>query len=121
MSRETNKDLPKLLRAMAASEDAKLHKHDVIYSAAADELQLAWDTLKRLQRSYKHFEQASTVRKSVGEGETCYTPEDVEKARTGLIMLRNKALEVGMMDWTVLLSHTIAVLAVMKRELFQEP
>lgn len=42
MSRETNKDLPKLLRAIAASQDAQKYGHDIIFNAAADELDAAW-------------------------------------------------------------------------------
>lgn len=35
---EQNSGLPKLLRAIAKSENAVMHKHDVIFNAAADEL-----------------------------------------------------------------------------------
>jgi hypothetical protein len=34
-----NKDLPKLLRAIAAGDDAKVHRHDIILNVAALEIE----------------------------------------------------------------------------------
>lgn len=42
MSRETNKDLPRLLRALASSDSARERRHDIVLNAAADELEAAW-------------------------------------------------------------------------------
>lgn len=37
-----NKDLPRLLRAMAAGTDAQESRHDIIFTAAADEIERLW-------------------------------------------------------------------------------
>lgn len=55
----------------------------------------------------------------IGEGDTSFTAEDVEELRTGLIELRDSALGAGIFEWAVQLSHTIAFMAVAKRELFK--
>lgn len=43
-----NEDLPKLLRAIANGEQAKEDKHDIIFKAAADELDERRADAKRL-------------------------------------------------------------------------
>lgn len=56
-------DLPRLLRAMANGSDAKSKRHDVIFKAAAEELEASRERLKILDgissaletRGYAHF------------------------------------------------------------------
>lgn len=42
-----NRSLPKLLRAIAGSDYAKATSHNIIFNAAADELEKAWKELDK--------------------------------------------------------------------------
>lgn len=73
-----NPDLPKLLRALAGGTDAKARKHDVIFNAAADELE-------RLDRATEHF-RAETAKQSMEPHLGCATTKhliDELRARFG--------------------------------------
>lgn len=51
----TNKDLPALLRAIAGGSQAKKHRHDVILTAAADEI----ERLRQLERILRYIVNSS--------------------------------------------------------------
>jgi len=46
-TRRTNEHIPKLLRAIAGGADAKKQKHDIIFNAAADEIDRLHASLAR--------------------------------------------------------------------------
>lgn len=81
MSHESNKDLPKLLRAMAQSEDAKLYKHDVILNAAADELEKAWSLPLRIKRLHSWGGQSKAHDYEMVDGTIQTLSEDEARGR----------------------------------------
>jgi hypothetical protein len=56
-----NKDLPKLLRAVAAGTDAKNGRQDVIFNAAADEIERLRERIKSARELVEEYDRVGSI------------------------------------------------------------